>query len=141
MIRAFVFISVFGLLHPCYGQHTLTVVVSGASPSAGQALGSLFDSEETYLKAPSDEVIVEIDEQGQATLRFEELSAGTYAVSVIYDKNSDGELDTNFLGIPKELIAMSNNAKGRLGPPNFEKTRFEVFADTTIEIRFAKAKD
>ena len=93
-------------MQPCYGQQTLTVVVSGATPSAGQALGSIFDSEDTYLKAPSDEMIVEIDEQGQATLRFEGLSSGTYAVSVIYDKNGDGELDTNILGIPKELVAM-----------------------------------
>ena len=143
MTRAFVFISltIFGLVLPCYGQHTLTVVVSEASPGVGQALGSLFDSEDTYLKAPSDEMIVEIDDEGLATLTFKGLSAGTYAVSVIYDRNSDGELNTNFLGIPKELIAMSNNAKGRFGPPSFEKTRFDVLADTTIEIRFAKVKD
>ena len=141
MIRAYISVLVLMLPLQAHSQHTLTVVVSGASPSAGQALGSLFDSEETYLKAPSDELVVAIDEGGQATLTFDGLSEGTYAVSVIYDRDSDGELDTNFLGIPKELIAMSNNAKGRLGPPSFEKTRFDVRADTTIEIRFAKAKD
>ena len=82
-----------------------------------------------------------IDATGRATLVFEDLTAGTYAVSVIYDKNSNGELDTNFLGIPKELIAMSNNAKGRFGPPGFEKTRFELRANKTIELRFGKAKE
>ncbi len=136
-------VAVFASDEPAYAQEllTLTVVVTGATPNTGQALGSLFDSEESYLKAPAQETIVAIDAAGRATLTFEDLTAGTYAVSVIYDKNSDGELDTNFLGIPKELIAMSNNAKGRFGPPGFEKTRFDMATNKTIELRFGKAKD
>jgi uncharacterized protein (DUF2141 family) len=120
---------------------TLTVVVSGATPRTGQALGSLFDSKDTYLKNPIQETIVAIDETGRATLTFDGLGAGTYAVSVIYDEDADGELDTGFLGIPTESIAMSNNAKARFGPPGFEKTRFELNSSKTIEIRFIKAKD
>lgn len=120
---------------------TLTVVVSGAKPSTGQALGSLFDSKETYLNNPVQETIVAIDNTGRATLTFDGLGAGTYAVSVIYDEDADGELDTGFLGVPAELIAMSNNAKGRFGPPGFEKTRFELKSSKTIEIYFVKAKD
>lgn len=120
---------------------TLTVVVSGATPSTGQALGALFDSEESYLKAPVRETTVAIDPAGRATLTFDGLDAGTYAVSVIYDEDSDGELDTGFLGIPSELIAMSNNAKGRFGPPGFEKTRFDMRSSMTIEIRFEKANE
>ncbi len=132
-----------GVLSPTrsHAQHTLTVVVTGARPNVGQALGSLFDSKEGYLKTPMEEQTVVIDGQGQAVLAFEGLPAGTYAVSVIYDENSDGELATNFLGIPKELIAMSNNAKGRFGPPGFDKTKFSIDSDKTIEVRFAKAKD
>lgn len=120
---------------------TLTVVVSGARPGAGQALGSLFDSKETYLKHPVREVIVAIDDTGRATLTFDGLGAGRYAVSVIYDEDSDGELDTGFLGIPAEMVAMSNNAKGLFGPPGFEKTRFELKSSKTIEINFVNAKD
>ena len=122
----------------CSEGHGLS---ASATPGTGQALGSLFDSEESYLKAPVQETIVAIDAAGRATLTFEDLAAGTYAVSVIYDKDNDGELDTNFLGIPKELIAMSNNAKSRFGPPSFEKTRFDMTASKTIELRFGKAKD
>lgn len=37
-------------------------------------------------------------------------SPGTYAVKLHIDENENGELDTNFLGIPKEQYGISNNA-------------------------------
>ena len=120
---------------------TLTVVVSGAKPRTGQALGSLFDSEETYLKNPVRQSVVAIDETGRATLTFDGLVAGIYAVSVIYDADADGKLDTGFLGIPTESIAMSNNAKARFGPPGFEETMFEMNSSKTIRIRFVTVTD
>lgn len=120
---------------------TLTVVVSGAAEGSGQAIGSLFDSKDSYLKAPAQEAIVAIDSTGRATLVFDGLTEGVYAVSVIYDEDSDGKLDTGFLGIPTEPVAMSNNARGRFGPPGFEKVRFDMRSTMTIEISFAKARE
>ena len=136
-------IIVFAGHGKAYAQESLilTVVVSGATPGKGQAIGSLFDSKESYLKKPAQETIVVIDATGRATFTFEGLAAQTYAVSVIYDEDSVGELDTGLFGIPKELIAMSNNAKGRFGPPSFNKTKFDLHSNKTIEIRFGKAKE
>lgn len=44
------------------------------------------------------------------TVVFENLEPGDYAVSVIHDRNNNGKLDTNTLGIPKEGFAFGNNA-------------------------------
>lgn len=63
------------------------------------------------------------------TFNFKGLEQGTYAVSIFHDENSNGELDANFLGIPKEPYAFSNNAKGYFGPPSFEQCKFEVAAE------------
>ncbi len=120
---------------------TLTVVVTGATAETGQAMSSLFSSEETYMAVPAQQRIVPIDSLGQATWTFEDLKPGWYAVAAIYDEDMDGELDTGLFGIPKELIGMSNNAKGRFGPAKWEKTRFELTESRTIEIRFGKAVD
>ncbi|MEM0939496.1 MAG: DUF2141 domain-containing protein [Bacteroidota bacterium] len=57
---------------------------------------------------------------------FEGLDKGTYAVSIFQDENDNGELDSNFMGIPSEPYAFSNNAKGKFGPPSFEDCKFEV---------------
>jgi uncharacterized protein (DUF2141 family) len=40
-----------------------------------------------------------------------EIPPGTYAVKLHIDENENGELDTNFLGIPKEQYGISNNGR------------------------------
>ena len=46
-------------------------------------------------------------------------------------------MDTNFLGIPKEPIACSNNAKGSFGPPKFKDAKFAIAEEEThIKINF-----
>ena len=65
----------------------------------------------------------------------ENLKPGTYAVTMYHDSNGNGELDTNFLRIPKERYGFSNNARGTFGPPDYGECLFEVKGDTTISIR------
>lgn len=72
----------------------------------------------------------------KATCTFKAISAGTYAVSAFHDENGNGELDTNWVGMPKEAVGASNNAKGTMGPPSFKDASFPVSADgASIAIR------
>jgi uncharacterized protein (DUF2141 family) len=57
---------------------------------------------------------------------------------LFHDANENGELDTNFLGLPKEAYAFSNNAKVTFGPPKFEKAMFEFKEDLTITIAMSE---
>lgn len=66
----------------------------------------------------------------KARYTFKNLPYGTYAFSAFHDKNNNGKLDTNFLGIPTDPYAFSNNARGRFGPPSFEKAKFELNSST-----------
>jgi uncharacterized protein (DUF2141 family) len=52
------------------------------------------------------------------------LPPGRYAVSVYLDENGNRKLDTNWLGMPKEAVGVSNNPRGRMGPPRFEDSVF-----------------
>ena len=61
---------------------------------------------------------------GKAVCEFAGISSGTYAIAVIHDENNNGTLDTNFMGIPKEGVGVSNDAKGFMGPPKFDKAKF-----------------
>lgn len=69
--------------------------------------------------------------QGQTTFT---LPSGFYAVVAIHDEDGDGELDTNFLGIPREGLGSSNNPRGGFGPPRFEDARFTLKEAHTAEI-------
>ena len=121
--------------------YPLTVHVSGAIPGRGLAVLSLFSSSDNYLKSPLLKRTSPIDGNGSANFVIERLSVGRYAVSIVYDEDSNGRLNTGFLGIPTELIGFSNNAKGTFGPPSFEKTSFTRSGPRTIEVRLGKAKN
>ncbi len=69
----------------------------------------------------------------EETAIFENIDAGEYAVKLFHDKNDNGEMDTNFVGLPKEGYGFSNNV-GRFGPAKYEDARFEVAGDTVIDI-------
>ena len=122
-------------------KHTLIVNIKGANPNEGQAVLSLFSSDKTFLEEPLVSKNKAINDKGEVSFKLELLKTGTYAISVYYDEDSDGELKTGFLGIPKELVGFSNNARGTLGPPSFEKASFKLSESQTIEITFGKAKD
>ena len=55
---------------------------------------------------------------------FTNLEMGTYAVSIFHDANDNKKLDKNWLGIPKEGIGASNNAKETFGSPKFNDAKF-----------------
>lgn len=118
----------------------LTVYLSGAAPERGQFLVAVFSSEESWMKAPVSEATVPVSPSGAGEAIFRRMPAGTYGISVIYDENRDGELNTNFLGIPTERFGFSNNAKASFGPPSWEKSRFDIRGDRLqITIRMDSA--
>jgi uncharacterized protein (DUF2141 family) len=63
-------------------------------------------------------------------------------VSVFHDENSNGKIDRNFMGIPKEGVGASNDAEGRFGPPKFDDARFTYRGGLnvlTIHVRYLLA--
>jgi uncharacterized protein (DUF2141 family) len=67
------------------------------------------------------------------------LPEGEYAISLFHDENENKELDTNFIGIPKEAFGFSNNVLGLMGPPSFKKAKFKVLkAKNKINIELKK---
>ncbi len=55
-----------------------------------------------------------------------ELEPGTYGISVLDDENDNGEMDYNFLGIPKEGFGFSNYLHTALRRPVFENFKFDL---------------
>ena len=119
---------------------SLIVEVSGATPNKGQAVCSLFTSTDTFLKQPVLKKTKPIDSNGGAVFRIDDLDPGTYAVSIVYDEDSNGKLNTGLFGIPTEPVGVSNNAKGKFGPPSYEDAAFELSDSRTIRISLGKAK-
>lgn len=133
----------FLLLNFSFGQQSLvlSVRVQGGEANKGFAMVSLFDSNDNFLKKALQSQTIPIDVNGEARLEFGDLSDGRYAVAVSYDEDGNGKLNTGFLGIPRELVGFSNNARGTWGPPSFEKASFHLSSTKEIIIQLGKAKD
>jgi len=112
----------------------LTVTVSGAAPGSGQILATLFNSSESYMSEPYREESAPVDDAGISTVVFGELPAAAYAVSIVYDRDLDGELGTNIVGIPTEAFGFSNNTVAFFGPPKWQATSFALRGDLKIDI-------
>lgn len=65
-------------------------------------------------------------------LKMDSVPPGEYAIALFHDKNSDNALNQNWLGIPTEGFAFSNNAFGTFGPPSWSQAKFSLPAGTYI---------
>ena len=52
---------------------------------------------------------------GATVITIENVPAGTYAVQAFHDENANGEVDRAMLGIPREGVGFSRNARIGLG--------------------------
>jgi hypothetical protein len=62
----------------------------------------------------------------QARCDFEDIAPGTYALVISHDENTNGKLDTNWLGVPTEGYGFSNDATALLGAPSFLCRQFPL---------------
>ena len=114
----------------------LRITLTGVPKSEGTVLIGVLASEAAYKE--DEAPIATVTEKAQAgDMSFViTLPSGTYGVQAMHDLNDNGELDTGFMGIPKEPWGFSNNAKGRFGPPKWQDLVFtlEGKSDLTIDL-------
>jgi uncharacterized protein (DUF2141 family) len=106
--------------------NTISVPVSGLRNNNGQVRCGLFNSAATF-RQPGKEmmgVAVAIANQ-QATCVFNNVPpGGTYAVAVFHAENNETQLQTNFLGVPKQGYGFSRNPSTSFGPPSFNDAAY-----------------
>jgi uncharacterized protein (DUF2141 family) len=99
-------------------------VVEIKKAEVGRVLCMLYESKDTWLKKPLQTVQGTVSGK-RAVCTFSDVARGSYAIGVLHDLDGDGDMDTNFLGIPKEGYCASRNARNRFSEPNFEDARFD----------------
>lgn len=101
--------------------------IQNISNNTGIIACAIFESEEgfpsKFTKFASKNMLSQIEGK-DASFEFSDIEPGTYAIAVIHDENRNGELDNNFLGIPKEGHGFSNSAKVTMSAPSFSDAVF-----------------
>lgn len=119
----------------CFAQNKITVTVKDVSSSKGKVSVALYDSDATFLKF--DQVFASGSSKatkGATIVTVNDVPDGAYAIALFHDENGNDELDTNWLGIPKEKVAFSKAKMKTFGPPKFKECLFKVHQDVTIDI-------
>ena len=114
----------------------LTLIISNIDHIGGTLEIGIFNSGERFMESGQAYKAVSVEvEQDLEMVVVKGLPKGTYAISLYHDKNSNGKCDRNFLGIPKEPYAFSNNFKPKFSAPTFEDCKFELTADKSLNIK------
>ena len=111
------------------------VKVSGANSTQGQVRCALFEKGAAFsMDTTGTKQVWLAADSGALVCKFSDVAPGTYAVSVGHDINGNKKVDTNFLGIPKEGWAVSNNVVRKLIAPRFDEAQFVVKEGSNVEL-------
>lgn len=115
------------------GQN-ITVTIKNIKNNKGSVLLGLH-TENTFMKGAGVKNLTSKIENGQVTVTFTNVEAGTYAIMVMHDENDNKRMDFEN-GMPLESYGMSNNPMS-YGPPKYSDAKFEVTdKDLEFNIRF-----
>lgn len=110
--------------------------ITGLKDASGDIYIAVYDSDDDWLgdeTVMQQKVVIAEALDGELVLSELQLPPGEYAFSIFYDVNNNGELDTNWIGIPKEPVAISNNARPSFGPPSYEDAVFTLGSEPVIQ--------
>jgi uncharacterized protein (DUF2141 family) len=122
---------------PAHGA--LELNVTNIENGSGTLYIAILDSPDGWLKSDSEskpfrDVTQAVYSTDDLLIKIEGLPPGKYAISLFQDLDGDAEMDTNFIGFPKEPFGFSA-PMGKFGPPKFEKATVEFSGeDTSIDI-------
>jgi len=97
----------------------ITVDLHGADPEEFLKSGAKLDR----LRVPT--------EKGEMSICMPVEGAGTYAVAIYQDRDSNTKLNKTWIGLPAEPYGVSRDAPMRLGPPKHKDAAFEVTGPMT----------
>lgn len=119
---------------------TLHLTIEGLRSSKGTVRLCLWSDGDGYpdCKKNSHVITKVVPAAPVVFVDFDALPPGEYGVSAIHDENDNQRIDKSFIGLPKEGVAFSRDAKINFGPPKYEKVHFSVSgqAAQTMRMRY-----
>ena len=117
-------------------EKTLTVKITNVASEDGQIILAIYNSSENYDKRIAFKEVKLKPETDTVTFKTQ-VPDGEYLIMLVHDINNNGELDTSFIGMPKEPVGLSNY-DGKGIPGKFKKHKFSVNENTEIIIPLKK---
>jgi uncharacterized protein (DUF2141 family) len=131
-----------GLLSLSSGRYvaayrTLPIEIANISEATGTIWIGVYRSEQDFLSRQHARILrVPVQRSQALRTHIDQLETGQYyAIALFHDRNDNGELDRNFLGLPAEPFAFSGELQSRWRLPRFNEVRFR-FTPRGTPMRF-----
>jgi len=114
-------------------QIPLSITITNIKSATGNMRIGIYNVAEDFPKEERTykNKVYKINKTGSILIKIKDLPYGEYAIGFYHDENKNGTLDKNFIGIPKEPFALSNNFKPLFTAPDFDDCRFTYSADNS----------
>lgn len=115
----------------------IAVTVENVKSTDGALMVALYASAEDYRKK-SLRGVQAAPAPGAVSVRFDGVPAGDYAIAMFHDRNGNGKLDSNLMGIPTEPYGFSGDQRPVVGPPDWQQAKFGVTeGGATVTVRLS----
>lgn len=106
----------------------LEIKIDGLIPEKGTIRIGIYNSADAFKDEanPNHAQVVSVGKNTTQFIKFEGLKEGKYLIAAYQDVNGNKKIDKNFLGIPTEAYAFSNNV--------FPKWRSPAFHEAAIKL-------
>ena len=134
-----IFVGYFSEPAPLNAQSSQFILeITNVTANGGDIHVSIFkNAEEFKNELPSTYFV--LGGSGVVVRHTMELPAADYLFTAYQDTNNNGKCDFNFLGMPRELVALSNYSGKGIPPRDFNKLKVPVNSTIkTITIRLNK---
>ena len=112
---------------PAAENPSVTVVVSSLVSTTAAVRLYFYNTREGFLKSGKWVFSKSVKPQGKSEFTLPvDLPKGEWAVAITQDLNNNDKIDKNFLGIPTEPYAFSNNVHPTIAAPDFNECKFVV---------------
>lgn len=118
------------------GFGSIILQVESVDVNKGGAISAGIFTKEFFPQTgkATHERYIDID-NGSMEIVFDFIPAGVYGAAVYQDIDMDGALRTNLVGLPREPIGFSKDARIRFGPPAFSDAAFNLNAGVTLRLQ------
>ena len=106
---------------------SVTVVVSSLASTSSTVKLFFYNTREGFLKSGKWVFSKSVKPEGKREFSLPvDLPKGEWAVAITQDLNNNDKIDKNFVGIPTEPYAFSNNVRPTMAAPDFNECKFTV---------------
>jgi len=117
---------------------SLTVMVTELRNSKGVVQFALYNKDESIPDENYNNYFLRVSrkiKENAASVTFDNLPEGTYAINILHDENENGKIDKGFV-LPKEGLGFSNyQSIGLSKRPNFRKASFYLSKNMSIKVK------